>query len=111
MKKIYKSATELIGGTPLLEVTKIEEKLSLNATILAKLEAYEKGQEIKVGDVVTIFPRSGGQYNAIVVYVKSEKYIDAIYSDGITTNNVPPKLYKKTGKHIDISSILEQIKE
>lgn len=79
---------------------------------LAKLEAYEKEQEeINVGDVVTIFPRSGGQYNAIVVYVKSEKYIDAIYSDGITTNNVPPKLYKKTGKHIDISSILEQIKE
>ena len=36
---------------------------------LAKLEAYEKEQaEIKVGDVVTIFPRSGGQYDAIVVF-------------------------------------------
>jgi len=77
---------------------------------LAKLEAYEKEQaEIKVGDVVTIFPRSGGQYDAIVVFVKKEKYIDAIYSDGVTTNNVPPELYKKTGKHIDIQSVLQQI--
>ena len=47
MKKIYKSATELIGGTPLLEVTKIEEKLSLNATILAKLEAFNPAGSIK----------------------------------------------------------------
>lgn len=47
MKKIYKSATELIGGTPLMEVTKIEEKLSLNATILAKLEAFNPAGSIK----------------------------------------------------------------
>ncbi len=36
--KIYGNITELIGGTPLLELTNYEHKNSLNATILAKLE-------------------------------------------------------------------------
>lgn len=35
---IYKSYEELIGNTPLLELTHIEEKLGLKAKILAKLE-------------------------------------------------------------------------
>ena len=33
----YKKITELIGRTPLLELTNFEEKHKLNATILAKL--------------------------------------------------------------------------
>lgn len=36
--KIYKSFEELIGNTPLLEVTHIEKKLGLKAKIIAKLE-------------------------------------------------------------------------
>ena len=35
MSAIYKSADELIGKTPLLELTHIEEKLSLKAKIIA----------------------------------------------------------------------------
>lgn len=35
---IYKSFEELIGNTPLLEITHIEKKLGLKATVLAKLE-------------------------------------------------------------------------
>ena len=77
---------------------------------LAKLEAYEKEQnQLKVGDVVTIFPRSGGEYNAVVVRETNDMHIDAIYSDGITTCNVPPELYKKTGKHIDLTDLFKQI--
>ena len=38
MSKIYSSVTQLIGHTPLLELTNTEKKLSLNARILAKLE-------------------------------------------------------------------------
>ena len=34
---IYKSAAELIGNTPILELTHIEEKENLKATLLAKL--------------------------------------------------------------------------
>ena len=40
MKKIYHSAQELIGHTPLLRLTHIEEKYQLKATLLAKLEAF-----------------------------------------------------------------------
>lgn len=35
---IYKSFEKLIGNTPLLEITHIEKKLGLKATVLAKLE-------------------------------------------------------------------------
>lgn len=38
MSKIYTSAEQLIGNTPLLELRHIEEKYNLNAKILAKLE-------------------------------------------------------------------------
>ena len=38
MPKIYKSAEELIGRTPLLELTNIKKTLNLKAKILAKLE-------------------------------------------------------------------------
>ena len=38
MSKIYKGAAELIGNTPLLEVTNIEKELGLSARILVKLE-------------------------------------------------------------------------
>ena len=38
MGKIYKSVTELVGRTPLLEVQNIEEQLQLGAKVLVKLE-------------------------------------------------------------------------
>ena len=38
MSKIYTSADQLIGHTPLLELTHIEKQEDLKATILAKLE-------------------------------------------------------------------------
>lgn len=44
---IYKSAAELIGKTPLLELTNIEKKLSLNATLLAKLEYFNPAGSVK----------------------------------------------------------------
>lgn len=38
MSKIYKSVEELIGNTPIIELTKIEKKYGLKARLLAKLE-------------------------------------------------------------------------
>ncbi len=38
MGKIYKGAIELIGNTPLMEVTNIEKELGLEATVLVKLD-------------------------------------------------------------------------
>ena len=36
--KVYKKVTDLIGGTPLLELVNYEKQHDLKATILAKLE-------------------------------------------------------------------------
>ena len=38
MEKIYHSLTELIGRTPLLEISHIEKKEQLKARVLVKLE-------------------------------------------------------------------------
>lgn len=47
MSKIYKSLTDLIGKTPLLELTNFEKKYQLKATILAKLEYFNPAGSIK----------------------------------------------------------------
>ncbi|MDP4132590.1 MAG: cysteine synthase A [Bacillota bacterium] len=47
MSKIYKSADELVGKTPLLELTKIEKVNNLEATILAKLEYFNPAGSVK----------------------------------------------------------------
>lgn len=47
MSKIYKSLTELIGGTPLLELTQFEKDNQLEATMLAKLEYFNPAGSVK----------------------------------------------------------------
>ena len=47
MANIYKSVTELIGNTPILELCNTEKKLGLNAKILAKLEFFNPGGSVK----------------------------------------------------------------
>ena len=47
MPKIYKSADELIGRTPLLELTNIEKTLDLKAKVLAKLEYFNPAGSAK----------------------------------------------------------------
>lgn len=47
MSKIYTSADELIGSTPLLELTHIEKEDALEAKILAKLEYFNPAGSVK----------------------------------------------------------------
>ena len=47
MSKIYTSADQLIGKTPLLELVHIEKELGLEAKILAKLEYFNPAGSIK----------------------------------------------------------------
>ena len=47
MAKIYKSAIELIGNTPLLELTHIEKKYDLKARLLAKVEYFNPAGSVK----------------------------------------------------------------
>ncbi len=45
--KTFKRITDLIGGTPLLELTNIENKEKLQATILGKLEYFNPAGSVK----------------------------------------------------------------
>ena len=45
--KIYQSAADLIGKTPLLELTHIEKKYGLKAKLLAKLEYFNPAGSVK----------------------------------------------------------------
>lgn len=47
MSKVYKSVTELIGRTPLMELKNIEKANSLNAVIVAKLEYFNPAGSVK----------------------------------------------------------------
>lgn len=47
MANIYKSALELIGNTPLVEVTNLEKELGLEARILVKLEYFNPAGSVK----------------------------------------------------------------
>ena len=47
MSKIYTSAAQLIGSTPLLELTHLEKELGLEAKLLAKLEYFNPAGSVK----------------------------------------------------------------
>ena len=47
MGKVYTSAEQLIGRTPLLELTHIEAAAGLQARVLAKLESFNPGGSVK----------------------------------------------------------------
>lgn len=47
MAKIYQSITDLIGGTPLLQLNKFAKENDLQATILAKLEYFNPAGSVK----------------------------------------------------------------
>lgn len=73
---------------------------------LAKLKAYEEQNKIEVGDVVENIVR-----DKVFVGVVSNIYYDEVtvmWNDG-TSGLVKRNELEKTGKHIDIKSILEQI--
>lgn len=69
---------------------------------LAKLKAYEETQ-IMVGDVVEVSDRVG------VVVKTGGNCANVVHDNGNVTCMVLVKDLKKTGKHIDIQSILSQI--
>lgn len=47
MSKVYKSVSELIGRTPIVELTNIESKHSVSAKVLAKLEYFNPAGSVK----------------------------------------------------------------
>jgi hypothetical protein len=75
---------------------------------LAKIEAYEKEKEIKVGDVVEIFHNGG---KGVVVRILAEDGLNIVLENGLFYADCSRGDCVKTGKHIDIESLLRQIGE
>ena len=73
---------------------------------LAKLEAYEKENELKVGDVVEL-----ADGTKAVVMDRFDDEIFALFNENGCVENLNIKSdFKKTNKHIDITSVLEQLR-
>ena len=47
MSHVYKSITELVGRTPLLELSGYGKKHNLKATVIGKLEYFNPNQSVK----------------------------------------------------------------
>ena len=47
MAKVYSSVLDLVGGTPLVELKKIEEEKGLQAKLLVKLEYFNPAGSVK----------------------------------------------------------------
>lgn len=79
---------------------------------LAKIEAYEKSQQIQVGDVVRF---KDSKTEVLITSVKDELNGIHIQTDeygkfGDVHSCICRKDVEKTGKHIDIEHLLEQIR-
>jgi len=109
-KKIYDSPYD--GGFENEEIeemfdctfSKVTHKFTAEEAI-AKIEAYEKEKEIKVGDVV-----KGLSCDGIVTRLSDDDTFYVMWKDGSSGRHDINDL-KKTGKHIDIESLLRQIGE
>lgn len=100
MREIYdiKTINHTEFGTVIMEFTPQEA--------LAKFEAYEKAQEeIKVGDVVK--SKAKDYFLLIVLEIQNDVFTG--FDGKETYRCMLLDRFKKTNKHIDISSILEQI--
>lgn len=89
---------EIFGTTSICNI--FEENTPHQAK--AKIEAWEAEKEIKVGDVISSYSRK-----AVVLNIH-DNYFDVLAEDGSAEEWYKNKIIK-TGRHIDIQSVLEQI--
>lgn len=116
MEKIAKQLTELIGGTPLLELSNYEKKHSLSAQVIAKLEYFNPlgsvkdrvanamiEQGIKEGkinqDTVIIEPTSGNTGIGLA-FVTASKGLHLILTMPDTMSMERRKIVKALGAEI-----------
>ena len=78
------------------------------AEAAAKVEAWEKAKEIKVGDVVRL---QEGSDNDLCILCKTsdEKYYNAVDKYGALYPLLRKGHFSKTGRHIDVDGFLKQI--
>ena len=81
MTKIAKNLTELIGNTPLLELSNYNKSNNLQAKVIAKLEYFNPGGSVKdrIGYSMIKDAEEKGFEDPVVLYVP-EKGLVHIYS-------------------------------
>lgn len=107
MKKIlYMTVSEQKEAFGVLEfsVDDILEKLSPQEAI-DKLKEWEEKQEIKVGDVVVVYPNN---YKACVIAVADTGQL-TVYDKQRNTFKVHKDNVRKTGKRIDLTDIFKEL--
>lgn len=126
MAKIYTSAEQLVGNTPILELTHIEKELNLKAKIYAKLEylnpagsikdriakamleAAEESGELKNGSVI-IEPTSGNTGIALASVATAKGYrVIIVMPDTMSMER--RKLIKAYGAELVLTSGTDGIK-
>ncbi|MDF2844555.1 MAG: cysK [Herbinix sp.] len=72
MAKIYKSLTELVGKTPLLELSNYQKKNQLEAAVIAKLEYYNPAGSVKdrIAKAMIDDAEAKGKLNADTVIIE-----------------------------------------
>ena len=106
----YKELSNIFGVSMENPWGELIDKHSASEAI-AKLEAYEAEKQIKVGDVVEYFTEvSNPHFGIYLSETKEEHWVLTPYCEA--PQSLEKKTgwqFKKTGKHIDISSILAEI--
>lgn len=115
VKKLYSemNIAEMMRAIDCEDLGEVLEKYTPQEAI-AKLKAYEEAQEIKVGDIFIDTNTGCPCVLSNIVEEDEERPYIVTYSDGSggsRSKKVFLEDYKKTGKHIDIQQILEQIGE
>ena len=115
------SVIELNGGLAGKELMKIYGTMDIHkiyddntaSEAIAKMKAYEKkqGDKIVVGDEVAFHHDDGRPDTVVVVtYIGQDGFIDGMDGRGIQYAHKNPIKWTKTGRHFDITSILEAMK-
>ena len=81
MGKIYRSITELVGKTPLLELANYEKKHDLSAKLLVKLEYFNPNQSIKDRTALNMIEeaeKKGFLFVPISVNIGGREYRDGV---------------------------------
>ena len=116
---IHKSLTELIGNTPLLELSNIEQSLGLKARLIAKVEFFNPGGSVKdrvalamiedaekkglLAPGATIIEPTSGNTGIGLAWVASVKGYNLILTMPETMSQERQKLLKALGATLELT--------
>ena len=111
MGKIYKSVDELVGRTPLVELTKIESKLGLKAKLLAKFEYFNPAGSVK--DRIALAMIEDAEAKGLLTIIGKDiddKYVAGLSYTRMTSLNVLGIVNGKGGgPYVSVAGLFDTI--